>query len=305
MVMMSTKGILATLVAGAALVAACGCSGSTHAASSTTSADASPVAIAAAASTPTADAVSAGADNGAGTIDYRAKNPASLGIPIYPGAKSDPNGSIAASDKSGASQVVNLTTADSYDTVYAWYKSQLPADAEKSKTGIAGVASATFQVGPGDEKNGKFVTVSTVGKGDTLVTLSVGSTTAAAASAAPDATVAQSGARHDDLSAFGEPNYPTTTESVLLPATLSDEGKAEHGQFTTADSFATVYAWYKQRLPAGTEDPDAAASNHLNSDGDSGAMFNVSTDPQYTIVIARSKSDTETTVVFLRLTKVK
>jgi hypothetical protein len=291
---MTKSSILATLVASVAIVAACGCSGSKHAESSATSAVA------------TVDSsATTGSDNGAGTIDYRAKNPASLGMPIYPGAKSDPNGSIAASDKSGASQVVNLTSPDSFDTVYAWYKAQLPADAEKSKTGIAGVASATFQVGPGDEKNGKFVTVSTVGKGDTIITLSVGSTTVATASSAPDSANAQSGARHDDLSSFGEPNYPTTTESVLLPATLSDEGKAEHGQFTTADSFATVYAWYKQRVPAGTEDPQAAASNHTNSDGDLGAMFNMSTDPQYSIVISRSKSDTETTVVLLRLSENK
>src|ERR1700682_6183344 len=134
----TTKRIFASLVAGGAIVVACGCSAGKHAASSTTTADASPVAIAAADATATT-----GTDNGAGKIDYRAKNPASLGIPIYPGAKSDPNGSIAASDKNGASQVVNLTSADNFDTVYAWYKAQLPADAQKSKTGIAGIASAT------------------------------------------------------------------------------------------------------------------------------------------------------------------
>lgn len=267
------------------------------------------------ASTPAADASAApagqaGADatDSSGVIDYRTKDPASLGIPVYPGAKAAEGGSIGSSDKNGSGQIVNLTSPDSFDTVYGWYKSQLPAGAEKTKTSVLGASTATFQVGPGDEKNGKFVTVSSTGKGDTFITLSVGSSTADAG-ASPAAAAANSdqssGARHDDLSTFGVPTYPTASESVMLPAEIGDEGKAEHGQLTTNDSFNTVYAWYKSRLRAGSEDPEAAASNHINSDGDQGAMFEVSKDPEFNVVISRSKGDDDTTVVFMRLTKVK
>lgn len=249
------------------------------------------------------------ASDNSGVIDYRTKDPATLGIPIYPGAKTTEGGSIASSDKTGSGQVVNLTSADSFDTVYGWYKSQLPADAEKTKTSVMGASTATFQVGPGDEKNGKFVTVSSTGKGDTFITLSVGNATAADAGSSPvasDASANQSsGLQHDDLSTFGVPTYPNATESVMLPAMVGDEGKAEHGQLTTKDSFKTVYAWYKARLRAGSEDPEAAASNHINSDGDEAAMFEVSKDPEFNVVISRSKGDDDTTVVFLRLTKVK
>jgi hypothetical protein len=171
-----------------------------------------------------------------------------------------------------------------------------------------GASTATFQVGPGDEKSGKFVTVSSAGKGDTIISLTVGTTTASAgATPAVDAASAQGapGAQHDDLSAFGVPAYPNATESVMLPAMIGDEGKAEHGQLTTNDSFNTVYAWYKQRLAAGSEDSQAAASNHTNSDGDEAAMFEISKDPEFNITIARSKGDKVTTVVFQRLTKVK
>jgi hypothetical protein len=265
--------------------------------------------------TPAADASAAPADasataatDGNGVIDYRTKDPASLGIPIYPGAKTTPNGSVSSSDKTGSGQVVNLDSPDSFDTVYAWYKSQLPADAQKMKTSLMGASTATFQVGTGDEKSGKFVTVSSTGKGDTIITLTVGTTTAAAGSSpAADAANAQqsSGAQHDDLSTFGVPNYPNASESVMLPAMVSDEGKAEHGQLTTKDSFGTVYAWYKQRLPAGSESAEAAASNHINSDGDDGALFEISKNPQFSVLIARSKGDADTTVVFMRLTKNK
>jgi hypothetical protein len=266
---------------------------------STASADASATA---------ADASATTASDGSGVIDYRTKDPANLGIPIYPGAKTTPGGSVASSDKTGSGQVVNMSSSDSFDTVYGWYKSQLPADAQKMKTSLMGASTATFQVGPGDEKNGKFVTVSSTGKGDTIITLTVGTTTAAAG-ASPAADVAStqgtSGAQHDDLSAFGVPTYPNATESVMLPAVIGDEGKAEHGQLTTKDSFNTVYAWYKTRLRAGSEDSEAAASNHVNSDGDEGAMFEISKDPEFNVVISRSKGDADTTVVFLRLTKVK
>src|SRR5450755_177565 len=272
--------MLGALLAGAAIVVACGCAANKHVETNATSIDASASASAADASATAAGTTeTTTASDGGGVIDYRTKDPASLGMPIYPGAKNSPGGSVAASDKTGSGQTVTLTTPDSFDTVYAWYKSQLPPNAEKLKTGIAGVATAVFQVGPGDEKSGKFVTVSTTGKGDTIILLAVGTTTAAAAGSSPAADVANarqgSAGQHDDLSTFGLPTYPNTVESILLPATMSDEGKAEHGQLTTKDSFVTVYAWYKQRLPAGAENADAAASNHINSDGDLGAMFDV------------------------------
>ncbi|HEY5093532.1 MAG TPA: hypothetical protein VII69_00280 [Candidatus Eremiobacteraceae bacterium] len=265
--------------------------------------------VSSASAAPDAQASSTDASDSSGVIDYRTKDPATLGIPLYPGAKTTEGGSVGSSDKTGSGQVVNLTSPDSFDTVYGWYKSQLPADAQKMKTSVMGASTATFQVGPGDEKTGKFVTVSSTGKGDTFITLSVGNSTGADAGSSPapsNASADQStGLQHDDLGTFGVPTYPNATESVMLPAMIGDEGKSEHGQLTTKDSFSTVYAWYKPRLRAGSEDAEAAASNHINSDGDEGAMFEISKDPEFNVVISRSKGDDETTVVFLRLTKVK
>ena len=291
---------LAAVAITAAVVSACGCAGNKHAASNAPAADNA---------TAAAQTGTAIANDGGGAIDLRTKDPASLGIPIYPGAKNSPGGNLGVSDKSGGGQMVILTSPDSFETVYAWYKSQLPADAEKMKTGIAGVATATFQVGPGDEKSGKFVTVSSSGRGDTIITLAVGSTSATAAGSSPAADVANAQqatpGQHDDLSTFGVATYPSVIESVMLPAVTSDEGKAEHGQLSTKDPFDTVYAWYKQRLPAGSEPADAAASNHTSSDGDQLAKFQLSTDPDSSVMIVRSKGDDATTVVFLRLTKNK
>jgi hypothetical protein len=88
---------------------------------------------------------------GKGTVD-----PASLGLPVYPGATQSDQGSMSVSDasKGAASQLVMLTTTDPFDKVYDYYKSQLPAGAQTAKVSTGGSQMATFEVGAGtkDEK---------------------------------------------------------------------------------------------------------------------------------------------------------
>lgn len=71
-----------------------------------------------------------------------------LAIPVYPGAnKSDDSGGYSMSGKEGSAQVVMLTTPDSFDKVYAWYKAQLPKGAETMKVSNGGTDMAQFATG--------------------------------------------------------------------------------------------------------------------------------------------------------------
>jgi hypothetical protein len=60
-------------------------------------------------------------------------DPAKLGIPVYPGMVQAGNGSYQMTTSNG-SALATYSSADSFDKVYAFYKSQLPADAEQMKT---------------------------------------------------------------------------------------------------------------------------------------------------------------------------
>lgn len=89
---------------------------------------------------------------------------AKLGAPVYPGATKSENGTIAVTQNNGSHSVATFTTADSFDKVYAFYKAQLPSDAEKMKVEQGGSSLASFQVA--DAKSNESTSVMIEGKGD-------------------------------------------------------------------------------------------------------------------------------------------
>jgi hypothetical protein len=94
---------------------------------------------------------------GKGAVD-----PASLGLPIYPGAKASDQNSVSVSGTmqgGEGGQVVMLTTDDSFDKVYDYYKSQMPAGSEKMKVASGKTRLASFQVGESGSKESKTVMI--------------------------------------------------------------------------------------------------------------------------------------------------
>ncbi len=96
---------------------------------------------------------------------------ASLGLPVYPGATAQTGYTGSNAQSSGA--LVELTTKDSFDKVYAWYKGQLPAGAEKIKTSSASGDMAVFQVNKEGEKTQKVITITASSDG-TMIQLAGG-----------------------------------------------------------------------------------------------------------------------------------
>jgi hypothetical protein len=98
---------------------------------------------------------------GSVTVGKGAVDAASLGLPIYPAAKQSEEGSMSVSSASqgGASQVLTMTTDDSFDKVYAFYKAQMPAGSEKMKMASGGSQVASFQVGTQSEPDSKSVLI--------------------------------------------------------------------------------------------------------------------------------------------------
>ncbi|HTX60117.1 MAG TPA: hypothetical protein VMH02_10635 [Verrucomicrobiae bacterium] len=99
-----------------------------------------------------------------GTID-----PAKLGAPVYPGAQSDAaaHGSLTEQTAGGAMVMATFKTADSFDQVYSYYKSQLPAGSEKLKMSAGGQSTAAFQVGADDAADQIQVQISAAKPGET------------------------------------------------------------------------------------------------------------------------------------------
>lgn len=124
-------------------------------------------------------------DQGGNTVTYQSKDttaklgigavdPASLGLPLYPGAQPNANGSLASQTKEGSSQLLTMQTTDSFDKVYAFYKDKMPAGSEKNHMSAAGNQMATFQIGASTDKVQKTVNITTSGD-KTDIILMVGS----------------------------------------------------------------------------------------------------------------------------------
>jgi hypothetical protein len=82
-----------------------------------------------------------------------------LGLPIYPGAVAAENGGYSASGKEGTSQMAVLTTTDSFDKVYDWYKARMPAGSEQMKVSSGSGSVATFVIGKQGDKEQKTVEI--------------------------------------------------------------------------------------------------------------------------------------------------
>jgi ABC-type Fe3+-hydroxamate transport system substrate-binding protein len=98
-------------------------------------------------------------DQGTATYGKNAVNPASLGLPVYPGAVNSDNAGYAASTKEGSGQVVILTTTDTFDQVYGWYHTHMPAGSEKMKMTAGGGSIAQFQIGGPTDKIQKVIEI--------------------------------------------------------------------------------------------------------------------------------------------------
>jgi hypothetical protein len=105
---------------------------------------------------------------GASSVDA-----AKLGVPLYPGAKATEGGGLDATTAEGSAQILVLTTGDSFDKVYAWYKSKMPAGSEKTRTSSGDNSFASFEVVKNGAKEISTVQLSTDG-GKTQIAISHG-----------------------------------------------------------------------------------------------------------------------------------
>ena len=93
------------------------------------------------------------------TAGQNAVDPASLGLPVYPGASTAEGGGWAMQSKEGGGQTVTMTTNDPYDKVEAWYKSKMPANAESMNVKSGDTASAMFSIGKDSDKEQSVVVI--------------------------------------------------------------------------------------------------------------------------------------------------
>jgi len=152
---------LIVLVAALAITA-CSSSSSSSSSTDTTSADNSAASTAtSAAPADTSNAMTAASTEPAGGSSMSTK-----GLPEYPGATTEASGSSSNMGQAAAGKV--LTTADSFDKVYAWYQKNMPAGSEKAHV-TTPVQSAIFTVGEAG-KDQQSVTI-TVQGGKTMITI--------------------------------------------------------------------------------------------------------------------------------------
>jgi hypothetical protein len=107
--------------------------------------------------------------SGTAIIGKGAVNAAALGLPLYPGAIASDTGGMAVHNTSGTSNVVSLTTTDSFDKVYAWYKLRMPNGTEQTHMMAAGGSVASFAEGKLGDKDQKSVVITESGGKTTIL----------------------------------------------------------------------------------------------------------------------------------------
>jgi hypothetical protein len=110
---------------------------------------------------------------GTAKLGVGAVDPASLGLPLYPGAQPNGNGSLSTQTAEGSAQLLTMQSTDSFDKVYAFYHDKMPAGSEKTHVSAAGNQMASFQIGATTDKVQKTVSITTSGD-KTDITLMVG-----------------------------------------------------------------------------------------------------------------------------------
>jgi hypothetical protein len=76
----------------------------------------------------------------------KAVDTSKLGVPNYPNASSDDAASVSGTSGGTTGAIVAFKTSDDFDKVYAFYKSKLPAGAEKMKTTTPDGSVAMFSI---------------------------------------------------------------------------------------------------------------------------------------------------------------
>lgn len=87
-------------------------------------------------------------------------------IPAYPGAETQASGSGSNIGTSAAGKV--MSTSDSFDKVYAWYRQKMPAGSEKSHVDSP-VQTAVFTIG--ETSAGQSSVTLTIQGGKTIITI--------------------------------------------------------------------------------------------------------------------------------------
>ena len=108
---------------------------------------------------------------GKGAVD--AAN-AAVGLPVYPGANASQTTAYTGTNtqNGGSGAAIQLSTKDTFDKVYSWYKGQLPAGSERMKTSSGNGEMAVFQVGKEGDKTQKVVTIMGTTDGTTIQLMS-------------------------------------------------------------------------------------------------------------------------------------
>ncbi len=89
-------------------------------------------------------------------------------IPKYPAADTQASGSSSNGMNGGSAAGTVMSTADSFDKVYAWYQQHMPAGSEKSHT-TSPIDSAVFTLGDaGQDQTSVTLTTSS---GKTIITI--------------------------------------------------------------------------------------------------------------------------------------
>jgi hypothetical protein len=143
--------ISSSLVALVIALAITGCGGSKSSSSSDSSSD------------QAAAATAAPANQSASSSDAGQKVSE---IPSYPGAVTQAAGSGSNMGTTAAGKV--MSTSDSFDKVYSWYQSKLPATSERSHV-TSPIQSAVFTIG--DTSSGQSSVTLTTQGGKTMITI--------------------------------------------------------------------------------------------------------------------------------------
>jgi hypothetical protein len=109
-------------------------------------------------------------ERGTAIIGRGAVDPKTLGLPLYPGAIAAQTGAMVTHTNVGSSSVVSLTTKDSFDSVYQWYRKQMPPGSEQTHMQLADGSVASFLSGKLGDPDQKSVVI-TQNKGTTTIML--------------------------------------------------------------------------------------------------------------------------------------
>lgn len=99
-------------------------------------------------------------------------DPAKVGLPVYPGATADQTGAMSATGAQESGALVSLKTSDSFDKVYGWYKSHMPANAQTMESTSGGTSVGSFVEATSSEKEQKSVTITSSSQGTTITLMS-------------------------------------------------------------------------------------------------------------------------------------